>query len=231
MFKTILKVKSIAKRVLSVNWVLSLKINLYYFEIVKAIKFPILVGYGVRIAHLGDKHTISIPSKFGALCFGLKRGPFALGNSHSFWWIGTGARLTILGTCRMSKGVNMKLFDNAELVIGDGFTSNADLIISCASKIEFGEDTLIGWNVTIMDNDGGHTIMREGLVRNFPRPITIGNHVWLSSYSSILKGSIVPDGSIVGQKASVAGLRNAPNNCVIIGNPASVISSGVKWNH
>ena len=42
------------------------------------------------------------------------------------------AKIKICGTARFSKGTNLKLFANSELFIGDKFTSNANLIISCA---------------------------------------------------------------------------------------------------
>lgn len=71
----------------------------------------------------------------------------------------------------------MKLFDFAILEIGNGGTSNANLIFSCASYIKFGEDNLLGCNITKMDNDGGHQLLKDGLEVNTLKPIVFGDHV------------------------------------------------------
>lgn len=218
------------KRFFSVNWILTIYANIYYLGIKHAFYFPILLGFGVKINSFGDRFSVSIPFKFGSLCFGLKGGPFSLGGK-SFWHMDKGAKLKIQGTARISKGTSLKLFSNAELIVGDHFSSNANLILSCAKKITIGKDNLFGWNVTIMDNDGGHTIMFDGVIRNLPREIHIGDHVWIAAESSILKGSLITNDSVIGYKSNVCGLKCIENNSVIVGNPAVIKSTGFQWNH
>lgn len=218
------------KQILSVNWLVSCFLNFYYLNFRKAIRFPILIGYGVKIGYLGNRRSINVSNRFGALCFALKDGPFAL-RGKSFWYIGDNAKIKICGTARFSKGTNLKLFANSELFIGDKFTSNANLIISCAKKIIIGDDCLIGWNVTIMDNDGGHTVKQNGRIRNAPREIVIGKHVRLSAKATVLKGSIIPDNSVVGYGSNVCGINVIEKNSVIVGNPAEVRLIGMEWNH
>lgn len=93
------------KRVLSDNWLLTLFLNFYYFSPIKAVKCPMLFGYGVNIGSLGSRGCISVPSKFGSFCFALKRAPFKMGDKSSFWNIGHDSCLCIEGTCRMAKGI------------------------------------------------------------------------------------------------------------------------------
>lgn len=219
------------KRVASVSWLKTLYVNIYYFGVRNAFKFPVLIGHNVVIDSLGSCKALNIPMRFGTLCFALKNGPFALGEKKSFWHIGNGANLIIRGTCRFSKGTNMKLFDNAVLEIGNGFTSNANLIVSCANHIKFGEDNLLGWNITIMDNDGGHQLLKDGLEVNTPEPIIFGDHVWIASECSVLKGSNISSGSVVGYKSNVCGLMCETENAVIVGNPAKVKNVSVRWEH
>lgn len=218
-------------RMFSVNWLKTVYVNFYYFNIGKALKLPILMGYGVRIGSLGNRKAVQIPSQFGVLCFALKGGPYGLINNASYWYIGKSGVVKIKGTCRMSKGINMKVFDGAILSIGGGFTSNTNLIISCANSIEIGEDNLLGWNITIMDNDGGHTLCCEGKVVNEAKPIIFGNHVWVSAESSILKGSIIADGSVIGFKSNVCGFTSEFHNSLIVGNPAREKKIGCTWIH
>lgn len=226
-----MNIKRSIQRVVSVGWFKSLYVNIYYFGLRKALKFPILLGHNVILNNLGAKDALEVPMNFGSLCFALKGGPFALGDNKSYWHIGKGAKLIIKGTCRFSKGTNMKLFDNAVLEIGDGFTSNANLIVSCANHITFGADNLLGWNITIMDNDGGHPVLKDGLEVNTPKPIVFGDHVWIASECSVLKGSKVSSGAVIGYKSNVCGLICDTENAVIVGNPAKVKSDSVRWEH
>ena len=133
----------------------------------------------------------------------------------------------------MAKGINMKIFDKANLYIGDGFSSNANLIISCANKIIFGNDCLLGWNITIMDNDGGHLILdkESNLELNKAQEINIGDHVWIGSESSVLKGSIIPSGCVVGFKSNVCGIKKSvSDNTILVGNPAKPKKENIVWN-
>jgi acetyltransferase-like isoleucine patch superfamily enzyme len=86
----------------------------------------------------------------------------------------------------MGKGVRLKLFNNSVLVIGNHFSSNANLLISCAKKITFGEDCLLGWNITIMDNDGGHIVIDRIHSQNSinKKEIVIANHYLCLTYNN-----------------------------------------------
>jgi Acetyltransferase (isoleucine patch superfamily) len=218
-------------RLLSVNWIKSILVNLYYFPFAKAVRLPILFGWGVRIGALGKPGCVDVPNKFGSICFALKKGPFTLGNNLSYWYIGKDSKLKVCGSCRISKGSTVKVFDGAELSFGDKFSSNADMIISCASKIIFGDDCLLGWKVSIMDNDGGHQIYANNKLINQARPIIIGDHVWIGMESTILKGANIASGCVVGCKSNVCGLISNQSNSVIIGNPAIEKKNNIIWEH
>ena len=98
--------------------------------------------------------------------------------------------------------------------------------------IEIGDNTAIGGNVKILDNDF-HPIELEERVRllNNPnggdsdlvpsREIKIGKNCFIGCNSIILKGTILGDGCVVGAGTVVAG--KFEDNCVIVGNPAKVI--------
>lgn len=98
--------------------------------------------------------------------------------------------------------------------------------------IEIGDNTAIGGNVKILDNDF-HPIEveeRNRLLANpnggntdrvSARPIKIGKNCFIGCNAIILKGSVLGDGCVVGAGAVVAG--KFEDNCVIAGNPAKVI--------
>ena len=98
--------------------------------------------------------------------------------------------------------------------------------------IYIGENTCIGGNCKLLDNDF-HPIDVEDRLKllrdthggdsdSVPaREIYIGRNCFLGCNSIILKGTILGDGCVVGAGAVVSG--KFEDNCVIAGNPAKVI--------
>ncbi|QAY66767.1 acyltransferase [Paenibacillus protaetiae] len=97
--------------------------------------------------------------------------------------------------------------------------------IYARTSITIGENTLIGGNSKIMDNDfhpieveARNTDIKEKIAA---RPIVIGKNCFIGCNSLILKGTILGEGCVVGAGAVVSGVFE--DNCVIAGNPAKVI--------
>lgn len=97
--------------------------------------------------------------------------------------------------------------------------------IYAMESIEIGDETLVGANCKILDNDF-HPLdavkRRENRVEDIKkRPVKIGKRCFIGTNSIILKGSILGDNCVVGAGSVVSGVF--PDNCVIAGNPAKVI--------
>ena len=119
----------------------------------------------------------------------------------------------------------------AEIIIGNNVGISGATIYA-RSRIEIGENTCIGGNVKILDNDF-HPLeieTRNRLLNDSnggdsdlvpAKPIKIGKNCFIGCNSIILKGTIIGDGCVVGAGAVVAGKYE--DNCVIAGNPARVI--------
>jgi len=59
-------------------------------------------------------------------------------------------------------------------------------------------------------------------------PINIGNKVWIGCSTTILKGTTIADGCIVGSNSFVNKVFNH-TNCLIAGNPARIVKENVHW--
>ena len=81
-----------------------------------------------------------------------------------------------------------------------------------------------------MDSDRHNIFNKEGELLNPPRPITIGNHVWLGCRTTVLKGTVIPDNCIAAAGNVLTGTFHEPG--AIIGSSGKnqqVLKSGIVW--
>lgn len=119
----------------------------------------------------------------------------------------------------------------AEISVGNNVGISGATIYA-RKRITIGDNTCIGGNCKILDNDF-HPIEVEERNRLLmdknggnsdlvpAREIKIGKNCFIGCNSVILKGTVLGDGCVVGAGAVVAG--KFEDNCVIAGNPAKVI--------
>ena len=120
-------------------------------------------------------------------------------------------------------GADIILFKGAKLNLGSGFF-NSNIKIRCHERIEIGEDVAISHDVTIMDSDA-HEGLWEGYEKT--KPIKIGNHVWIGTRVTILKGVTIGDNAIIAAGSVVT--KDVPNNTIVAGVPAKVIKTNINW--
>lgn len=112
----------------------------------------------------------------------------------------------------------------AQIKIGNNVGISGATIYARKS-IEIGDNTMIGGNAKILDNDF-HPIEVEARLNDDKekigtRPVKIGKNCFIGCNALILKGTELGDGCVVGAGAVVSG--KFEENCVIAGNPARVI--------
>lgn len=118
-------------------------------------------------------------------------------------------------------------FDNSFLELGDetsiGEFSN---IRACGGKIKIGNKVQIAQNVNIIASnhrfEKGIPIKDQAWSEenNF---IEIGDDVWVGCGTTILPGSKIGSGSVIGANSLVNGV--IPENVIAVGNPARVIKN------
>ena len=143
-----------------------------------------------------------------------------------------GAEIEINSNFGTLYGADVEVFKNAcfkvrscEFTTQGGANINFTLI--CGNYIELGYHVMIGRNVTIRDNNGGHYLSMQGYKES--RPVKIGNHVWLCEGCTIMPGAKIGDGAIVGAGSVVYG--HVPANSLVSGNPAKVVQTNTYWKY
>lgn len=103
--------------------------------------------------------------------------------------------------------------------IGKNVFINACCKFQDQGGIEIGNGVLIGHNVTLaILNHDERPKFRQNI---YPRPIKIGDNVWIGSNATILQGVTIGDGAIVGANAVVT--KDVPENTIVAGIPAKII--------
>lgn len=118
--------------------------------------------------------------------------------------------------------------NNAKLILGNKFRCNYSTTIDCSdADIEIGNDVVLGWNVTIKNNDG-HYVVENGKDSIISKKIVIKDHVWVCAYSTLLKGTLIQKNSVVAYGALVTNTIDR-ENVLYGGIPAKMIKENISW--
>lgn len=121
---------------------------------------------------------------------------------------------------------------DSQLIIGEEFGINSGYFLFHKkenNKIEIGDDCMFSKNITIRTCDG-HKIksLETNEVINDDKDVKIGNHVWLGQDATVLKGSEIPNNTIVAYK-SIITKKFTEENTILAGSPAKVVKTNVNW--
>lgn len=201
--------------------------NLKIFDFKVAIKLPIKLRYDVKIGDI-KKGCIEIHKKHEKFMIKLGyNGSEFIPKNKSYISIKKQGKLIFNGKCNIAEGFNI-FVDNGILKIGEDTYCNRNLLIQCEKEIVIGRNSLMGWNINIRDTDG-HVLKREKSIESSQKEIIIGENTWLAADCTILKGSMISEGCIVGCNSLVAGCKVMEKNSLIVGVPARVKKSNILF--
>lgn len=136
--------------------------------------------------------------------------------------IGPWSYLNKLTLCTENNGNVIKIGEHA-LILGPSEFAAIE-----GTQIAVGKDAMISGDVNFRTGDSHSVLNLEGRRINASRDITVGEHVWIGTRVTCLKGTVIPDDCIVGACALVVGSFEEPH-CAIAGVPAKVVKHGVSW--
>ena len=97
------------------------------------------------------------------------------------------------------------------------------------TKISIGEDCLFSSDIHFRTGDSHSVLDMDGRRINASEDIVIGDHVWVGTKVTCLKGATVADHSIIGACALVT-KKFAEPNCSLAGIPAKVVKTNTDWS-
>lgn len=143
--------------------------------------------------------------------------------------IGPGVELSATDGGRIVIGRNVSLGPHCRIVarrggrirIGDHVQLGQGCIVAALESVEIGPGCLLAEYVVIRDQDhdpGSRPIRRSGFKT---AAIEIGDDCWLGTKSTVLRGSVIGRGAVIGAHALVRG--TIPSRVLAVGSPARVV--------
>lgn len=195
----------------------------------QAIKIPLYISPNCKyISQCKGKIILDTDNlRFAMIVVGAGGTPY-MPSSNSALISASDSSIIFHGRCTISEGTVVRLECGSVIEFGDNFYMNKNCYIRSSKSIRFGKDVLFGWSNTINDTDG-HTVYCNGKKMESTLPISIGNHVWITTNCIIAKGVNLPDNCIIAQGAIVKSGMDFTENSLIGGIPARRIGENFDW--
>ena len=180
-------------------------------------------GLGITIAGNGNRIRIERPW-FAATLVGLvgDGNELELGRSNDCI---RNARFVVADGGRVKIGTNVQFG-------GVGGGRFRCVVNNCAERkcrLVIGDDTYMSHDVLIRTSDGHAIVDADGRPLNEPKDVLIGRNCWIGARAVLLKGTVLPDNTIVGAASLVTKAFDEPN-LLVGGHPAKILRHGVNWD-
>lgn len=212
------------------NFVKTIIFNFKMLPFRQAIRLPIYF-YG-RVKFRSLKGTVKIEGKVktGMIKVGIKDQYVDTCVPESIWAID--GRLVFTGPLKIARGSYFLVSKSGTLTLGtDKSFYGSHLKILCFDKITIGDSARISWECQIYDTSFHYVekLMEGSEITPLQKPIAIGSRVWIGNRSTISKGAVIPDDTIVASNSLVnKDFSNIDPFSLIAGMPASKKTTGLR---
>lgn len=109
------------------------------------------------------------------------------------------------------------------IVIGDNFYANHNLVILDCADVVFGDNIFIGPNCGFYTAEHPLDAKTRNQGLEYAKPIKIGSDVWIGGNVTVIGGVTIGDNVVIGAGSVV--VKDIPSNCVAVGNPCRPIKT------
>lgn len=108
-----------------------------------------------------------------------------------------------------------------QISVGKRFFANFNFTVLDEARVTIGDDCFIGPNVSIYTACHSTAPAERNSRREWARPVSIGNNVWIGGSVTILPGVTIGDNVTIGAGSVV--VSDIPSDSIAVGNPCRVI--------
>ena len=212
----------IIKTLLNVSIMKTIKFNIHYFGIKSLFCFYAIIAKGVQFKSLKGNIVLK-NKKMGAIKIEFP----SIGIDNDYVTKGTieiYGQLIINKKVNLSKGSSISIGEKGCMEI-DSLIVNGNTKIVCNKSILIGNNCLISWGGYIMDTDFHH-LYYQGNIINEDENVIIGNNVWICMNCILLKGTHIPNNSVIGA-GSIITKKLEEENALYVNN--KVIKRNIEW--
>ena len=203
--------------------------NLKYFPFRTAVKLPVFISGNVFLHKMKGRVIINGPIKTAMVQIGYgKIGVADFKRSRAIWEVY--GDVIFYGRAFIMHGCKLNVAENAQLIIGDDFNMSTECALVVEKKIQIGNSSGISWESLVMDTDFHYIRDESGEIFNHPKEVIIGDNVWVGCRCTILKGAVIPSGSIVAANSLVT-KKLSEEKSIFGGNPIRVLKNNITWSY
>lgn len=222
------KLKSILKLIVGVNWIKTIYFTFHYLKFTQAICFPVLIFRNTKLARMDGNIVVDEDIKWGEIRIGQYGvGTLDIKYDRTIWQ--NSGTVIFQGKAYIGSGTKIGVNNDSTLIFGNDFCVTGGSQIICNKYISFGDNCLLSWDILIMDTDFHNIINESGNIINCPKPINIGNNVWIGCRNTILKGVSICNDVVVAAGSKITKDIKIPN-CIVGGvDNLRVLKENIIW--
>lgn len=162
----------------------------------QAIHLPFDFYYRVRFNDLSGKIKIKSDKVY--------RGMIKIGGRGSDIFPRQCSVITLRGYMELGygiefgTGISLVIDKDARFVLGNHVRLGANTKVYCTKQIEMGDEIGFSWECQIFDTNFHYVKNVEtGQIYPIDSPIKIGSYAWFGNRVNVMKGTVIPDNTIV----------------------------------
>ena len=153
---------------------------------------------------------------------------FGFISKRDFTYLNICGKLITKGVFSIGRGCRFDIGSDAICILNKNSYISPFTNFIIMHGISIGEDCAISWNCQFLDEDF-HSIEYPNKKNSEEKKIVISDKVWIGCNVNVFKGTVIAKGCVIAANSVVSGLF-IEENCLIAGNPATVIKKNINWN-
>ena len=201
-------------------------VNFKLLPVRQAIRFPIFIYSKTKFRSLKGRGIIHGKVSPCMIRIGNDTCYVATSKPYSVWTID--GLIEFNGPFSFSYGTYVLVAEGAKLIFGKESFIGSETKIICFDNIHIGNNVRVPWECQIMDTSFHYVKEETGNIKSLTKPIMIKDNVWVGNRTTIGKGSVIPEYSIIASNSLVSkDLSSFGEHCMFAGIPVKLIQSGI----